>query len=495
MSGQPIKVQSQFIPPPLDGLNLIASPTEFLPTEARTLDNFLIFDQGIRQVPIPTLISNGSGGSIDFQFPYLDSSGVAKVMFSLGNSIFRYNIAAGTTTAITGGSAITNSQWYPVYYNKYIYLFNGTDIPRLYDLSAATVVDTSFTGVTQSTLIQATAYKKRLYIVEKNSTRFWYPPALVYTGALSDFDVGEVLDHPGNLLCVFNWTYNQGQVNDEMFVALTDQGEFLIYSGDYPDAANWQLVAKGRMPAVVSSIARLPFAKVANDVYLVTTRGAVSLSSLVSGNAQPNSYFNLSRKIKLAVVSTVTPVLDNFNPFCYFVGADGSQMTSIYCLNYERQAWSRIYFPSGLAAGTIKSISSFNGVLYIGTSEGDLYSLDVASQTNSSTTHTWETPFFNFGTNLQKNSKMIRLLGLNYAAASTFANTVSASTDFVVPASPTTDTRSVSVAADTNVVQELAPPGTGRWLSYKFSKAGISSTNHKNELQGFEVFFETGGAY
>lgn len=493
MSGEPEEVLSEFIPPPLDGLNLIASPTEYLPTEAKVLDNYLVYDTGIREVRIPTIAYNGSG-SVDFQFPYYDSSNVAKILFSLGTSIYRYNIGDGTATDVTGGSAISSGLWFPCYFNRRIFLFNGVDVPRYHDLGSGAVADTGFSGVTQSELIQATAYKKRLYIVQNGTRSFWYGAVDAIAGALTEFNLSSIFDYPGNLLCVFNWTYNQGLQNEELFVALSDQGEFVIYSGDYPAAANWQLVAKGRMPAVVNNLARQAFVKVANDVNIVTNRGVISLSALVSGNTSEASYFTVSRKIKNNVVTGLIPALDNFNPFVYFVGSDMSQLTSVYVLNYERGAWSRLYFPNGLG-NTMKSISAFNGVIRIGTTDGDLYELDISLQTTSDTTHVWQTPYLNFKSNQQKVSKSIRVIGLNYGANGNFINSCSISSNFANPATAIPSGDTTAVTADVNTIQELAPPGIGRWLSYKFSKAGVSSANQKNEIQGFEAMYEMGGMY
>ena len=336
-----------------------------------------------------------------------------------------------------------------------------------------------------------------MYLVQKDTTIFWYGGIDAFAGTFTSFDLGTVFETSGNLFCVFSWTFNQGLANEEVFCAINTRGELLIYSGDYPGSANWSLIHRSRLP-VFSSVAdsRQPFVKTATDVYFVTQRGLVALSSVVTGALQAAPYYTLSRQIKDVVKLPIGPALDSDNPFLFAGSTESALLSDIYALNYERGAWSKITFGS-IAIDFISSMSMFSGYLFIGTGlYPKVYSINLQSTgyASSALTYTWKTPFFDFGKDQQKHSKFIRVLGTDRGSALSFKNTASISVEFADPTTPVTTTQTTAIsAAGVNKVQELAPPGTGTRLSYCFSRTGVA--NEKNEIQGLVAVWEYGGSY
>lgn len=494
MSGEPIKVQAAFVPPPTGGLNLIGAPDEIAANEATGLGNYLIYDSGIRQVgALSQVVQYANSGNIGFFFPFLDSNSAQRALYSNNTKIYRF-AADDSSVDVTGGAAITVDAWNACYFNKHILLFNGTDTPLTHDIGAASnVAAFSATGPTITTLIQATGYKTRLYIVQKNSTVVWWGAVGAFAGTFDDLDFGQIFEFPGNLLCCFNWTFNQGQQNEELFTALSDAGEVLVYSGDYPDAANWTIIAKARIP---KPLGRQPFVKVAGDTFVITERGMIPMSAILAGNPNPNAYYSISRKIKNNVATAIQPVADNTLPFLFAAGSDGSAANgtaSIYVMNYERGAWSRVFLAA--IVGEITCLGVFSGKWYVGTSGSNstptLYSIAPTGNASTGTTYFWSTGHLNFGSPLQKNIKLLRVLGVDNGSAVSFKNSVTVAPDFGSTGGQSTNT--TSAPGLTPVTQELSPPSFGRRHKFQFSRAGV--TNEKNEIQGFEVFYETGGVY
>ena len=496
----PTTDRSVFVPPPIDGLNLVAHPTAFLPTEARKLDNYRVFDHGIRQVGAPTRNHQNSEGP-GMMFKYLQSgTSTQRMLYTEGTKLYRLDAptdAAGTD--VTAALVITNSLFFPCYHNKRIFLFNGIDAPIVHDLGTGNATATGLTGPTIANLVQGCSYNHRLYAVDQYTTSFWYGGVDAITGAMTEFDVGQVLNQPGFLSFVLSWTTNQGQSNQDFFVAVSSSGEVLVYSGDYPTHPNWFLIARGQIPELYFPEMNQPYCRLGTDIIISTTQGLVKLSSVFAGINPTDPLYTVSRKIKDKCKSSKSAIVDKNNPFLYAANNVGSGIGDIYCQNYERGAWSRIPHGALTTNSTIAALEIFGDYLMVSTGGTDhsLWRYPVALGTaSSSLNYRWATPGFDFGgKNLQKQSNMVRVLGRNVANSSTFKNTVSVSTDFVDPASPITDVKTTSVAADTEVIQELAPPGVGRRLSYDFNRAGVSAINELNEILGFEAHYSEGGIY
>lgn len=499
MSGQARTVKTKVIPPPTDGLNLISSPVQFKLTEARELKNYWVYDSGIRQMPDVGINKQYSGANANCD---ILTNYASMCIYSQGGKV--YKLTSGTSTTpvdITGAATITRSEFNPCIFNKRLFLFNGVDAPLQHDFGGGNVAAFSATGPTLASLKQACGYKSRMYIVEA-STTYWYGGVDAYSGAFTSVDLGSIISQANSyFVCVFNWTFNQGTANQEFLVFVTNQGEVLIYSGDYPGASNWTLIGRSFMPTPAGvrggTFAGQPFYRIANDTYILTTRGMIPFSTVFAGAALQDGYYNISRRIKnqLLNASLNSIVVDRTNPFLYSLSESNTQQ--LFVMNYETGAWS-VYAPTLPNGELIISLGFFGQYLMLGTGTplgtfGGVYYLDTTAMASSTLTYTWKTPFFNLDSVTQKQLKMLRVVGLNYGHASVFKNVASVSTEFVDPASPQTAQAQTNVAADTNALQELSPPGAGRWLSLCFSRQGVDGINECNEIQGVEVYYEDGG--
>ena len=483
------KLQSFHLPPPIEGLNLIAGIDEIKPTEARTLDNYLIYDSGIRQAcGDPTVVATYSNaGTIGMQFPYLDANAAWKMLYSNNTKIWKFGTDESSTD-ITGAATITSDTWYPCYFNKTIFLFNGVDTPLTHDLGAASnVADWTATGPTLTTLIQGFGFKHRLYVVKKNSTTFYYGATDAVAGAFSSYDLGQVFETPGNLLCGFSWTLNQGDGNKDLAVFLSDTGEVLVYDGDNPASANtWALLARGRIP---TPSGRQPFVKLPTDTAIVTERGLIPMKSIISGNGFVGEYASISRKVKNNIDTTVQPVIDLDTPFLFIVESDGAD--NIFVMNYELGSWSRLRFNDVPLSGTITSMAIFNDWLMVGTNGSGttpkLYKVDLAGSASTTMNYTWTTGHFDCGYKGGKIVSMVRVQG-TCTLTTSFRVMARLIPDF--SAAGEYDDRTMTVTATVPSEVDLFPSGAGRRLRFNVSRVGTSGEKH--EIQGADVFYHPG---
>jgi len=492
---KPRNARNVFVPPPIDGLNLIAPPTEIKATEARQLDNYFIYDYGITQGSGIQGVETYSAGNIGMIYTY--DVGNRGCLIAAGQKLYSISSPTGSKTDRTNATAVSSNAWIACQFNNKVVLVNGADTPRVWNGTAASVSDFTGTGsgMVYQNLKMPLGYKGRLYLMEENATYFWYGPlgfAGDAGGTWTQVDVGSFFESGGYILQMFTWTVNQGLSNEDLLVIISSRGEILIYQGDYPGSSTWGLLARGKIPAPVNTQS---FVKVSNDVYIRTQRGLIPISSVIQNQQRSDSYYSLSRKIKDELYNGAGwPVISDQRPFLFVI----DQSTYyVYVLNYERGAWSRLTFLDD--ADGLEQIAVFQDQLML--SRGaDLYRYDLAGSPSSAVSYVWKTPFFDFGKSLVKESKLIRVLGsVNTLSASdkTFTITASISKDLEDPSSPSEVTAvspALANSTQTPVVLEVAPPGIGKRLSFVFDREGAASDGIAT-IQGFDAFFEEGGIY
>lgn len=124
-------------------------------------------------------------------------------------------------------------------------------------------------------------FKKRLWFVERNSTRAWYLPVSQITGDATMFDFGEQFRRGGYLVALANWTIDGGAGVDDYLVAVSSQGDVVLYQGSDPDNAStfglrgvWDV---GALPAGRRSVSNT-----GGDVLILSQFGVTPLSALLS---------------------------------------------------------------------------------------------------------------------------------------------------------------------------------------------------------------------
>ena len=199
-----------------------------------------------------------------------------------------YSISTtGTSTDITGSTTPTDGDWQWVTYANNIYLCNGVNNAQVYT-GTGTCSDVTFTGVTKNLLINVTAYKERLYFVEKDTARVWYG-GLQTTGtggtpALTSFDFQYVFTRGGYLVGIGSYSNSANVAAQDYFWACSSQGEIVFYSGTYAgDATTWGLVARYYIGKPLGYRA---FIRINNDIWIITEQGIVPMSAMFQSDPE-----------------------------------------------------------------------------------------------------------------------------------------------------------------------------------------------------------------
>lgn len=510
-----------FIPAPVSGLNLIQPPHEFneqtgvglLPTEARQLDNYHVFDWGIRERGVLTTRALPDSGKVNAMYSFTSATKRSFLISTSGPHVYRYD---GSNTF---SSSLMSDYFLNAFtFNKRIFMPRpASGEIASYNLDSDSFSATSFTVGGAYTPNYGFAYKNRAYFINDFTSEIHCYDVAAVTGAIvDDFDFGQVFQRGRYLVWGTSWAFNQGINNEELMVVCNDAGEVLIYSGDYPAASNWNLVCRVDIPApllgYISPSAASPYVlpsrvvKLGQDLLITTVRGVVSLAQIIAGRRDDASYYTVSRKLG-PVISGAVPDHSRLLPFAYFGGYQ-----DVYVLNYERGAWSKFpsvatgtYFDGSgtvdnvvnhIAVQTPPTASYFSNpttsLVLFGLASGGFKELseNFTTAESGANLYKWKTPFFDFGTPKNKTTKLIRVLA-RATSGSVISNEVSVLTNFDDSVSTTEDARSTTASDGGYRLQELNAPGSGTHVSYAFQKT--ASTNHQNEIAGFLAVYETGG--
>ena len=137
---KPRTLESKTIPFPSDGLNLIASPDQFLPTEARILDNYFIFDWGIRERSSITTVNTPDGLNIISMIQYYDTSNLPNIFVSTASHTYTYSIIYGFSAAKSATAFV-----HPCIFNKKIFIVDGATQVSSLDMATAAYTAGVFT--------------------------------------------------------------------------------------------------------------------------------------------------------------------------------------------------------------------------------------------------------------------------------------------------------------------------------------------------------------
>lgn len=219
-----------------------------------------------------------------------------------------------------------------------------------------------------------TSWKNRLFIVGEGTNTVYYLPVNAIQGAVTELDLGPLMQHGGSIVAVTNWTLNAGLDIDDYLVFFGSQGDIIVFQGTDPD--NFETFAlKGIWYAGRPVEGNRFFVQYGGDILFYTEFGLFPLTKLVNGQVA-TEFGALSERIQ-PVLSPITFTNLN-NPF-WEVGviSDGtllmlklpqtdSQFVQ-YVMNLQTGAWSTF---SGMPVNTQ---TTFNGIMYFGDQQGNVY--------------------------------------------------------------------------------------------------------------------------
>ena len=253
------------------------------------------------------LYSSGLGGLVHTLMPYT-SANDSELFAAANGKVFK--ITTGGTAPAPDLSGKANDHWQQTMFatpaGQFLVICNGGDGVWTYETTAHWVDRTAtITGTSGAvnTFVNVTAHKKRLWFVPVNSTDLWYLPTESIAGAAQKFPVGAQLQRGGYIMAMATWSVDAGQGMDDLFCAVSSEGELLIYSGTDPSTATtWSLIGVYTMG---KPIGRRCMYKVGGDLLVINEDGVLPVSTIIKVDRAVAGQKAITAKIRQAYVEAI----------------------------------------------------------------------------------------------------------------------------------------------------------------------------------------------
>lgn len=268
--------------------------------------------------------------------------------------------------------------------NAYTIVWNGVDSALLYDgTSWSSFVEVAtpaspgeISGLNPASISWAYVYKARLWFVKKNTMEMFYLPLDAVGGAASPMPIGGNFNRGGYLVALGGWSTNTGSGLSARLLAITSEGEIASFSGSDPsDSNNWGLDS---VFYVSQPLGPYSYATVGGDLAVMTRRGLVPVSSMMSGvpsevmfaNAMTKRISNAIKRLTNGWKALPYPVqVFNHTEIQWLTINIYDELLDApvqYVMNVITGAWGRFDYPA-------RTIKTYNNVTYIGTNDGKVY--------------------------------------------------------------------------------------------------------------------------
>ena len=389
---------SSSTPAPVRGWNAKDSLADMEEDWAITLENMFpnLTDVELRGGYASHSTGNGSG-AVETLVEYSGPS-TKKLLACAGGVIYDASAAGGSTSIATGKS---NARWQTVMFGtaggNFLYMVNGEDAPIYYNGSAFTTPTLS--SVTATNIVDVIAHQRRLFFAFNDSLIVGYLPVNSLAGTVATFDLGGLCEKGGKIQALASWTRDGGSGPDDIFVAITSEGEVILYSGNDPGtAATWLLV--GASFSIGKPIGRRCVEVVGTEVMVTTQDGAIPLSTMLPIDRVGAAGKALSDNIQNAFIASARSYGTVFGwqsihypqgSYALFNVPKSATVSEQYVVNTQTGAWCK--FTGQNAA----CWALFNGNLYFGaTTGGVVYKADTGTSDNDANIEFTIKPAFNY---------------------------------------------------------------------------------------------------
>jgi len=274
---------------PTGGLNTRDSLVAMPPTDAVVLRNWWPQIYGCTVRRGTQLRCSGFPGAVSTLATWTSATGVSTLLAWSLTSLYNATPSGPIGAAILTG--LSNAIWQTINYSNsagiHLIAVNGADDAILYNAGGVSRIVAgaggagTWAGVAPTSIVQVTIHQSRLWGVEKNTSYGWYLPTDAIFGTMTRFDFGPLFPRGGTLEFLTTWTLDDGNGAEDHLVALSNQGDAVVYAGTNPgSAATWALVGVYFIGAPVSG--RRSFTKAGGDLLVLTQQGVVSMSELLT---------------------------------------------------------------------------------------------------------------------------------------------------------------------------------------------------------------------
>lgn len=290
----------------------------------------------------------GFAATVETILNYTSVSGSSQRFAAAGTNVYDATAAGAIGAAVVSGLTSAYLAYTQVsnQAGNYLFFCNASDTEKVYD--GATWANSGFTGPVAGTLSHVAVWKRRVWWVERNSTKAWYGAVDAISGAMTAFNFSGIFRKGGRLLSILNWTVDGGDGADDYLLAVSSMGEVAVYKGTDPSAAaTFALVG---VYYVGAPVGERYYAALGGDVLLLTSEGLIAFSKFLQ-SATIDRRSNLTDTIQQLIsseISTYGSVRgweihvfydDNFLLVQVPAGSVGSRYQ--YVMSLITGAWSR----------------------------------------------------------------------------------------------------------------------------------------------------------
>jgi len=440
--------QSASIPAPVKGWNARDSLANMAEDFAVELENVFpnLTSCDLRSGFASHSTGNGTG-AVETLVEYAGPS-TRKLLAAAGSVIYDASAAGGSTSIATGKS---NARWQTTMFGtaggNFLYMVNGQDAPIYYNGSA--FVTPTLGSVTAANIVNVATHHRRLFFVFNDSLIFGYLPVVSVAGTVATFDIGGICKKGGYIQAIGSWTRDGGSGPDDLFVAITSEGECIIYSGNDPSSATaWSLVG---VFSIGKPIGRRCLEKSGSDLTVITQDGAISLATFLPIDQLAGYSQAMSTNIQNEFLASTRAYSTIFGwqsihypqgSYSLFNIPKTALLADQYVINTQTGAWCK--FTGQNAA----CWSLFNGDLYFGAQNGGIVFKADTGQSDNDVDIDWKIrPAFSYYGS-RGNQKLFNLCRPNFTTngAPAFAIDLNLNFSNINPSNiPTTPTLSVGV--------------------------------------------------
>lgn len=281
------------IPAPTRGLASEIPLAMMQPTDAIILENVVCRSGAVEVRKGWESWTTDFAANVETMFAYQGLSGTDKLFAAAGTAIYDATSNGAVGTAVVTG--MTSAYWSQTLLanaaGNYLVIVNGVDTGQTYN--GTTWAAWAITGVASTAISQVAVWKRRIWGVEKNTTKAWYSAADAIAGAMTSFTLAGVFRRGGKLLAIIPWSADAGSGMDDHLLFVSTEGEVAVYKGTDPSsAATFALQGLYYIGAPVG--ARF-WAQIGGDVWMLTVSGVVSFSSFLQSTVLDKSSVKTDR--------------------------------------------------------------------------------------------------------------------------------------------------------------------------------------------------------
>lgn len=230
------------------------------------------------------------------------------------------------------------------------------------------------------------SWKRRLWFIDRNSTKAWYLPVDQIAGEVQEFDFGAYIRQGGTLQQLVSWTRDGGDGLDDFLIVIGSQGDVIAYQGSDPENADtfsmvgvWDV---GRVPT-----GRRIAMKSGGDVQVLCETGVIPLSELFTGALKIGSPESLGYDIQTVLARKISENLDEPQWELHYYPKEEQFMIKEPVTINERSAriWSASVHNNAWSQLTnlpIQTVVVFESTMYGGDQDGNVYELFVGNSDN-----------------------------------------------------------------------------------------------------------------